>query len=284
MCYYELIDATAQGASYMDRPRKNDKTNVPMESLDAIHSRIIKCFAVLDKVARGVVLGHINAAIVSGAPGCGKTHSLERELNAAEAQGKIRYQSVKGSMSAIGLFRALFECSEQGSVLVIDDCDSVFGDLDAMNILKAALDTGKTRRVHWNKESRVLAEEGIPRSFEFKGAVLFITNIDLVREIAKQNKMAPHYEALLSRSLYVDMRIHTKTEVFVRVKQVVFDEDFLADNLLTKGQAQDMVQWLEQHLTKVRVLSIRTVIQMANFVKTDHNWKDMAEMLLLRDS
>jgi hypothetical protein len=31
------------------------------------------------------------------------------------------------------------------------------------------------------------------------------------------------------------------------------------------------------------VLSIRTVIQMANFVKTDRDWQDMAEALLLRD-
>lgn len=267
----------------MARPRKNTEAARVGETLDVIDARIRKSFAVLDKVARGVVLGHINAAIVSGAPGCGKTHSLERELNIAQAQGKITYQSVKGSMSAIGLYRALFECCEPGSVLVIDDCDSVFGDLDAMNILKAALDTGKTRRVHWNKESRVLNEEGIPRSFEFKGAVLFITNIDFVREIAKQNKMAPHYEALLSRSLYVDMRIHSKTEVFVRVKQVVFDADFLSDNRLSKKQAEDMVQWLDAHLDRVRVLSIRTVIQMANFVKTDRDWQDMAEALLLRD-
>jgi hypothetical protein len=79
------------------------------------------------------------------------------------------------------------------------------------------------------------------------------------------------------------MRIHTKTEVFVRVKQVVFDADFLADNRLSKKQAEDMVQWLDQHLERVRVLSIRTVIQMANFVKTDRDWQDMAEALLLRD-
>jgi hypothetical protein len=63
----------------------------------------------------------------------------------------------------------------------------------------------------------------------------------------------------------------------------VFDADFLADNRLSKKQAEDMVQWLDQHLERVRVLSIRTVIQMANFVKTDRDWQDMAEALLLRD-
>ena len=50
--------------------------------------------------------------------------------------GEVNYQSVKGAMSAIGLYRQLFECSQQDSVLVIDDCDTIFGDLDAMNLLK----------------------------------------------------------------------------------------------------------------------------------------------------
>lgn len=253
------------------------------ETLEQIDTRIRRVFAVLDKISRGIVLGHFKAAIVSGAPGSGKTHSLERELTTAETQGKIRYQSVKGAMSAIGLYRNLFECSEPGTVLVIDDCDSIFSDLDALNLLKNALDTGKTRRVHWAKESRVLNEEGIPRSFEFKGAVVFITNIDFSREIAKGNKMAPHYDALLSRSLYVDLRIHTKIEVLVRVRQVVFDEDFLQDNDINNKQAKEMMDWLSGHVDRLRTLSIRTVIQMAAMIKTDRHWQDMAEMLLLKN-
>jgi hypothetical protein len=257
--------------------RKTETT----ETFEQIDARIRRVFTVLSKVSHGVVLGHIKAAIVSGAPGCGKTFLLERDLARAEAEGKVRMQSVKGSMSAIGLYKMLFECSEPGNVLLIDDCDSIFADLDALNILKNALDTGKTRKVCWAKESKALESEGVPRSFEFKGAVLFITNIDFAREISKQNKMAPHYEALLSRSLYVDLKIHSKTEVMVRVGQVVFEDEFLQDNSITKRQATEMMTWLKSNVTGLRVLSIRTVIQMAAFVKTDNSWQDMAESLLL---
>lgn len=257
--------------------RKTETT----ETFEQIDARIRRVFTVLSKVSHGVVLGHIKAAIVSGAPGCGKTYTLERDLTIAEAQGKVKMQSVKGSMSAIGLYKMLFECSEPGNVLLIDDCDSIFADLDALNILKNALDTGKTRKVCWAKESRALENEGVPRSFEFKGAVLFITNIDFAREISKQNKMAPHYEALLSRSLYVDLRIHSKTEVLVRINQVVFEEEFLDDNGITKRQATEMMTWLKANMLDLRVLSIRTVIQMAAFIKTDSHWQDMSECLLL---
>lgn len=254
---------------------------VELEPMADIDARIRRTFNILGKVARGLILGNIPAAIVSGAAGCGKTYLLDKELDAAVESGEVNYQSVKGAMSAIGLYRMLFECSEPGNVLMIDDCDSIFGDIDALNILKAALDTSKTRRVHWNKESRVLEEEGIPRDFEFRGAVVFITNTDFESEIQKDSKMSPHYRALMSRCLYVDLRIHTKREILVRIAQVVFSKEFLRENGVTKPQAQEMMRWLTEHLGMVRVLSIRTVLQLASMVKTDEDWKDMAEVTML---
>lgn len=254
------------------------------ESLDVIDARIRKTFAVLAKASTGVINGHIKSLIVSGAPGCGKTYTLEAALNDAANQGKINYQSIKGSMSAIGLYRALFECSQENDVLVIDDCDSIFGDIDALNLLKAALDTGKTRRVHWNKESRVLNEEGIPRSYEFKGSVVFVTNVDFAREIEKDSKMSAHYTALLSRSLYLDLRIHTKREVLVRISQVVYSPEFLKNNGVTQAAAKEMMAWLTANLARVRVLSIRTILQLVTLVKTDGDWKDMAEAIMLKQA
>ena len=127
----------------------------------------------------------------------------------------------------------------------------------------------------------VLEEEGIPRDFEFKGAVVFITNTDFESEIQKDSKMSPHYRALMSRCLYVDLRIHTKREILVRIAQVVFSKEFLRENGVTKAQAQEMMRWLTEHLGMIRVLSIRTVLQLASMVKTDEDWKDMAEVTML---
>lgn len=256
--------------------------NVAAETMTEIDNRIKHTFAVLSKLANGVIDGHIKSAIVSGAPGCGKTYTLENALDAAAKEEKIRYESVRGSMSAIGLYRSLWESSERNCVLVIDDCDSIFGDIDALNLLKAALDTGKTRRVHWNKESRVLNEEGIPRSFEFKGSVVFITNIDFAKEIERETKMAPHYDALLSRCLYLDLGIHSKREVLVRISQVVYSAEFLKNNGITKDAAKEMMTWLTANLVKIRVLSIRTILQLVTLVKTDGDWQDMASAILLK--
>jgi hypothetical protein len=252
------------------------------EKMAEIDARIKATFAVLNKVTQGIVDGHIRAAIVSGAAGCGKTYTLEAGLTAAEERGLIRYQSVRGAMSAIGLFRQLFECSEPNNVLVIDDCDGIFGDLDALNLLKAALDTGKSRKVHWNKESKILDGEGVPRQFEFKGAVVFITNIDFTAEIEADKKMTPHYKALMSRCMYVDLGIHNKREILVRIGQVVYSDEFLNDNHLRKDQAMLMMKWLTSNLNRVRTLSIRTILQLASLVKTDREWEQMANVVMCR--
>ena len=253
-----------------------------LEPLEDIEARISKTFAVLEKVANGVVRGNIKSIIVSGAAGCGKTYTLDRVLGKAKGDGLIHYQSVKGSMSAIGLYRQLWECREAGSVLVIDDCDSIFADLDALNLLKAALDTTKTRMVHWNKESRVLDDENIDRSFEFDGAVVFITNIDFSAEIEADRKMTPHYRALLSRCMYVDLGIHNKREILVRIGQVVFSQSFLRESGMSKAEAKQMMAWITRNLGRVRTLSIRTVLQLASLIKTDNDWESMAASLMLR--
>ncbi len=255
---------------------------VELEPYKDIDARLKNTFEVLGKVAQGIIHGYIKAAIVSGAAGCGKTYTLEKALTRAESDGLVTYQSVKGAMSAIGLYRQLFECSEEGHVLVIDDCDSIFADIDALNLLKAALDTGKTRKVHWNKESRILDEEGIPRSFEFNGAVVFITNIDFTAEIEADKKMTPHYKALMSRCMYVDLGIHSKREILVRIGQVVLGRDFLRENDLNKEQAQEMMVWLTTNLSRVRTLSIRTILQLTSLVRTDKDWRKMAQAIMLR--
>lgn len=255
----------------------------PTETMQQIDTRIRRTFRVLDKVATGVVHGNIRAMIVSGAAGCGKTHNLKSVLEQGKGDGFCEFTEVGGTSSAIGLYQLLWDARDAGNVLMLDDCDSIFGDLEAVSILKRALDTGKRRRVSWNKESRVLAERGIDNSFDFEGAVVFVTNTDFTGEIAKQNKMAPHYNALLSRSLYVDLGIHTKREVLVRIGQVMFSPEFLRDNELSPVMSREMMAWLTQNLNRVRVLSIRTAIQLANFMHTDPTeWSELAEETMLK--
>ena len=251
------------------------------ESLQQIDTRIRRTFAVMGRIAESIISGEIRALIVSGATGCGKTYTLETAFREAEERGEITYRIVRGTMSGIGLYQQLWHTRTPNSVLVIDDTDNIFREMDCVNLLKNALDTGKRRRVSWLKESRVLKDEGIDNEFDHEGAVVFITNTDFQAKIDRGSAMSPHYNALLGRCLYIDLGIHTRREIMVRIGQVVFSQQFLTNNNITRQEAQEMVVWLRLHLDRVRVLSIRTVLALVTLVKSVENWKDMAEVTLL---
>lgn len=252
------------------------------ETDEEIMGRIEKTFSVLNRVGQGVVNGDVRSLIVSGAPGCGKTHTLEDILNRGERMGKIKLSSVKGTMSAIGLYQMLYDNRMSNSVILIDDCDKIFEDIDALNILKAALDTSDIRTLHWNKESRVLADADVPRSFDFRGSVVFITNVNLQGQIEAGGKMAPHYDALVSRSMFVDLGIHSIREIMCRIRQVVFSDEYMANQGVVGDQVQNVCSWLESHTKRLQRLSIRTVSQLLVMHKLHDEWEEIAEVTLLK--
>lgn len=240
-------------------------------------------FGVLEILADGVANKNIRSLIVAGAPGVGKTFTLEQKLVAAEKAGKVQsLDVVKGSISAIGLYVRLWENRDSGQVIVLDDIDSVFGDEETMNLLKGALDTTQTRRISWAKASSFLRDNDIPNSFDYNGQIVFITNTDPDAVIAKGGKLAPHMNALLSRSVFLDLCIHDAKSIMVRVEQVLADSNMLRDLELTKTQAADIVGWMNQNIESLRSVSLRTVIQLAGFIKTTDNWTSLASATMLK--
>ncbi len=130
------------------------KTPVPVisETDDVAMDRIATRFAILDEMSAACVNGKIRAMIVSGPPGVGKSYGVETQMQKASlfdniVGNRIRYEVVKGAMTALGLYSQLYKFSDCKNVLVFDDCDSVFSDELSLNILKAALDSGKRRKI-----------------------------------------------------------------------------------------------------------------------------------------
>ena len=153
------------------------------ETDEQVMVRIKERFEILDQMATAATNGDIRAMIVSGPPGVGKSFGVEQVVEKAVLFDKIagkrlRAEVVKGSATALGLYQILYKYSDANSVVVFDDCDEIFYDQTALNLLKGALDTGKNRKISWLSESHSLRREGIPDSFTFKGAVIFITNIN----------------------------------------------------------------------------------------------------------
>ena len=126
------------------------KVETPKETDEEAMDRIATRFSVLDEMSKACISGDIRAMIVTGPAGIGKSHGVNLQMEKASmfdqlAGKKIRFEVVKGAMSGIGLFAKLYKFSDAKNVLVFDDCD-IWEDQDAINVLKGALDSGKTRR------------------------------------------------------------------------------------------------------------------------------------------
>lgn len=246
-----------------------------------IKNKIRKRFEVMEKMGKGIISGVIRSLIISGAPGIGKTYSLEKQLKRAESRGDIQFDMVKGKISAIGLYMKLYENRESDCVTVLDDID-VFSDEDVLNILKAALDTGEERWISWGTASSWLEDKDIPNTFLFEGSVIFITNMNVDKELEKSSKLTPHLDALVSRSIYLDLGVHSNRDIMIRVEDVIANTDMLIDKGLTAFEETELVQWMKDNVDRLRNVSLRTALFIADFIKTDSDWKEIAEVTLIK--
>ena len=250
--------------------------------------RIAERFSVLDEMSKACIQGDIRAMIVTGPPGVGKSHGVTTQMEKASmfdklAGKKVRFETVKGAMSAIGLFATLYKYSDAKNVLVFDDCD-IWEDQDAVNILKGALDSGKTRRISWNKDSRILREVGIPNTFNFNGSVIFITNLNF--NDRRSAKIKAHLEALQSRCHYLDLTINSERDKMLRIKQVHRDADggLFKDYDFSTEQADEIIAYMWDNHSKLREVSLRMALKVADLVKiSPTNWRNLAKATCMKN-
>jgi hypothetical protein len=258
------------------------------ESDEEAMNRIAERFSILDEMSRSCINGDIRALIVTGPPGVGKSFGVTSQMEKASmfdkiAGRKVRFEIVKGAMSAIGLFTTLYKYSDSKNVLVFDDCD-IWEDQDAVNILKGALDSGKTRRISYNKDSRLLRNEGVPNTFDFKGSVIFITNKSFDNK--KASKIQPHLDALQSRCHFLDLTINTERDKMLRVRQVYRDSDpgLFVDYSFTKEQEEIIMDFMWQNVNLLREISLRMTLKIADLVKINpDNWRSLAKATCMKN-
>ena len=276
--------ACHDGAAYTIASANEVVTNREETDEETIE-RLRERFEMLEDMTRATKKGDVRAMIVSGPPGVGKSHGVEKvlgkhDLIATLSERASKYEVVKGAMSAIGLYCKLYKMADKDNVIVFDDCDSIFSDELSLNILKAALDSKKKRTIHWNTDSYKLRNEGVPDSFNFEGSAIFITNLKF--DNVKSAKMRDHLTALESRCHYIDLAIDTDREKLLRIKQITKD-GMLDTYALEDGVEQEIIDFIDINKGRLRELSLRTVLKVADLAKAfPTKWEAMAENTVMR--
>ena len=250
---------------------------VSVETDEQINERIAERFDILDVLTEACVVGNSRALIVSGPAGLGKSYTVETRLKNWDPEA-INHTIVKGYVRATGLVKLLYQYREAGQVIVFDDADAIFFDDVSLNLLKAVCDTTERRVVSWLSEGSLIDEESatrLPRSFEFHGTIIFISNYDFDAMIDRGHKLAPHLQALVSRAHYIDLSMKTRRDYLVRIRQVI-KQGLLGD--LTLAERSDVILFIEENAEKLRELSLRMAIKLGALRKQDKNWQKIARI------
>ena len=283
-----IEDLEFTGGQPVDVPEVVAGVAEPVETDEEVMTRIGERFDILDQMTKATIAGDVRAMIVVGPPGVGKSYGVEKQLEHSglfdKLSGrKIKYEVIKGAMTPIGLYCTLYKHSDKNNVLVFDDCDSVFQDDLSLNILKAALDSGKKRRIYWNSDSAMLRREGVPDMFDFKGACIFITNLQFSN--LKSKKLQDHLEALQSRCHFLDLTLNTMRDKFLRIKQIYLKGELFADYDFDQAQGDMVIEFMEQNQTRLREMSLRMALKIADLTRvSDTNWRALAATTCMKNS
>jgi len=276
---YLRFKQEANEASAETRSSGNTETD------EAAIERISNRFEILNEMTEAIAQQKVKGMIVSGPPGIGKSYGVETTLmkysTFDDIAGKRRkFEVVKGAMSAIGLYKKLYEHADRGHVVCFDDCDVILYDDLALNLLKAALDTGRKRTLQWGTESRFLHAEGVPNSFEFEGGIIFITNVKF--DNVKSKKLRDHLEALQSRCHYLDLTIDSMRDRMLRIKQIV-RAGMLDKYSMSDDTKQTLVQYIMANKHRLREISLRMVLKIADLWKmAPDRYQQLAEQTCMR--
>jgi hypothetical protein len=234
-------------------------------------------FGFVEKLVTMVATGVQPSAVITGEGGLGKTFTVTKTLEAnglkdisdlADFQvGSIInmrkcFTFVKGYSTPKGLYRTLFE--NQKGTIVFDDCDAVLKDPVALNLLKSALDSYGKRIISWNADMR---DEDLPRSFNFEGRVIFISNMP-------QEKID---QAIRSRSMMIDLSM-TLTQKIDRMEHIALSDEFLPE--YDKEIKTDALSLIREIKDDCKEISLRTLISVAKVRASNKDWKDLATYML----
>jgi hypothetical protein len=266
--YYVKQKVTQMSAGFQHAPSAKK-----VESEFGINER----FGFVERTVSMIAKGTMPSCVITGEGGLGKSYSVIKALEENDMKNvtdltefdlgeklNLRkcYRVVKGFSTAKGLYRTLFECNNM--TVVFDDCDSVLKDPIAVNILKGALDSYSKRYISWNAEMR---DDELPRSFEFKGRIIFISNMSMDRID----------QAIRSRSMCLDLSMNQAQKI-ERMEVIAESNEFLPE--VDKSIVREALDFLKEMIDSTENLSLRTLIAVSKIANERGDWKPLAKYVL----
>lgn len=223
-------------------------------------------YNILHQLVDGVCDGILTCLIIQGPPGIGKTYSVVEHIRSRYLQNPdkaVRVTRVSGYVTPLALFHTLMDHSDKGSVIVFDDCDSVWENPDSRNIMKSAIEPHGPRRVAWT------SSKSHYRPFECMAGIIIITNADL---------KTIHWTALTDRAHVLDLKITTEEKI-AKIYQVATN-----NSLVDPHTGFEIASWMVTRRELVNYLSIRTFVKIAQLARmSQENWHHLAEATILSE-
>jgi hypothetical protein len=207
----------------------------------------------------------LKCVVIAGPPGIGKTHSAMTALNRDPNVYKHLY---KGYMTPFKFYEALSSAPGWNDAYIFDDCDGIFNNVQALNVLKAVVDPETQYAVSWHSSRAEV------KSFRFLGKIVILTNYML--------HISPHYQAFLDRVLYYPIAL-TKEEVLLKVAEIAHMTSFFNFGKRS-ASVNEILVWMNENMDNFRTdITFRTFEAALELSRSfpDEQWREMARHTLL---